>query len=122
MEIWFNPSCSKCRIAGQQLAAAGLDVPQRRYLDDMPTAQELSDVLDKLGMQPWELTRLGEAVAKDLGMSSWPHQRERWIAAMVANPALIQRPIVVLDDGRAMLARTPEAVREVIESAGNDGS
>jgi arsenate reductase len=120
MEIWFNPSCSKCRIAGQELADAGLDVPQRRYLDDVPTAAELSDVLDGLGMQPWEITRSGEAVAKELGLSSWsrqPADRERWIAALIANPKLIQRPIVLLDDGRAVVARTPEAIREVIDSS-----
>ncbi len=119
MQIWFNPSCSKCRIAGQELADAGLDVPQRRYLDDVPTPAELSDVLDRLGMQPWEITRLGEAAAKELGMSSWPRDAgscDRWIAAMVEHPKLIQRPIVLLDDGRAMVARTPEAIQEVIDS------
>jgi arsenate reductase (glutaredoxin) len=121
VEIWYNPSCSKCRIAGQALADAGLEVPQRRYLDDVPTAAELSDVLDRLGMQPWEITRLGEAVAKELGMSSWPREaseRDRWIAAMVDNPKLIQRPIVLLDDGRAVVARTPEAIQDVIASSG----
>ena len=120
MEIWFNPSCSKCRIAGQELADAGLDVPQRRYLDDVPTAAELSDVLDRLGLQPWEITRTGEAVAKELGLSSWsrePQDRDRWIEAMVANPKLIQRPIMLLDDGRAVVARTPEAIKEVINAA-----
>jgi len=120
MEIWFNPSCSKCRIAGQELADAGLDVPQRRYLDDVPTAAELSDVLDRLSMQPWQIARLGEAVARELAMSSWsrePADRARWIGAMVANPKLIQRPIVLLDDGRALVARTPEAIQEVIDAA-----
>jgi arsenate reductase (glutaredoxin) len=117
MEIWFNPSCSKCRIADQELSAAGLEVSQRRYLDDVPTVQELSEVLDRLGMQPWELARLDETVARELGMRTWPHDRERWIAAMVANPKLIQRPIVVLDDGRAVVARTPEALRTVIDAA-----
>ncbi len=119
MEIWFNPSCSKCRIAGQELAAAGLDVPHRRYLDDLPTEQELSAVLDKLGMQPWEIARLSEPVAKELGIRSWPHDRDKWIAAMVANPKLIQRPIVVLDDGHAVIARTPEAIQGVVDSARN---
>ncbi len=120
MEIWFNPSCSKCRIASDELAAAGFDVPKRRYLDDVPTAAELSDVLDRLGMQPWEITRLGEGVAKELGMSSWPREpgeRDRWIAAMVENPKLIQRPIVILDDGSAVVARTPEAIQGVIASS-----
>jgi arsenate reductase (glutaredoxin) len=121
VEIWFNPSCSKCRIASQELADAGLEVPQRRYLDDVPTAAELSDVLDRLDMQPWDIARLGEAVAKELGMSSWPREaseRDRWIAAMVDNPKLIQRPIVLLDDGRAVVARTPEAIQDVIASSG----
>ncbi len=117
MEIWYNPSCSKCRVADQELSVAGLDVAQRRYLDTPPTAQELSDVLDKLEMQPWELARLDESVAKELGMRSWPRERDRWIQAMVANPKLIQRPIVVLDDGRAVVARSPEAIREVIDTA-----
>jgi arsenate reductase len=121
VEIWFNPSCSKCRIASQEFADAGLDVPQRRYLDDVPTAAELSDVLDRLGMQPWEITRLGEAVAKELGMGSWPREaaeRDRWIAAMVEHPKLIERPIVLLDDGRAMVARSPEAIADVISGSG----
>ena len=121
MEIWFNPSCSKCRIASQEFADAGLDVPQRRYLDDVPTAAELSDVLDRLGMQPWEITRLGEAVAKELGMGSWARERER--ARPLdrrdgRHPKLIQRPIVLLDDGRAMVARSPEAIAEVIAATG----
>ncbi len=116
MEIWYNPSCSKCRIAGQELAAAGLDVPERRYLDDVPTVSELGDVLDKLGMQPWELVRMSEPVAKEIGLASWPKDRDRWIAAMVEHPKLIQRPIVILDDGRALVARTPEALSEIIEA------
>ena len=117
MEIWFNPSCSKCRIAGQELAAAGLNVPQRRYLEEPPTAKELSDVLDKLGMQPWELVRMGEPIAKELGLKSWPKERDKWIATMIENPKLIERPIVVLDNGRAMVARTPEALRDIIAAA-----
>ena len=117
MEIWFNPSCSKCRIAAQEFSGAGLDVPQRRYLEDPPTAQELSDVLGKLGMQPWELARLAEPVAKELDLRSWPHDRDRWIAAMIANPKLIERPIVVLDDGSAQVVRSPEAIQGVIDTA-----
>ncbi len=118
MEIRYNPSCSKCRIAGQELAAAGLEVPERRYLEDVPTAQELSEVLDRLGMQPWELARTSEPIAREIGLNSWPRDRERWIAAMVEHPKLIQRPIVVLDDGRAIVARSPEAIQDVIAAAG----
>ncbi len=119
MQIWYNPSCSKCRIASQEFADAGLEVAQRRYLDDVPTSAELSGVLDRLGMQPWDIARLSESVAKELGMNAWPREpgdRDRWIAAMVDHPKLIQRPIVLLDDGRAVVARTPEAIADVIAS------
>jgi arsenate reductase len=119
LEIWYNPSCSKCRTAVRRLDAAGIDVGIRRYLDQPPTAEELDDVLRRLDRQPWEIARLGEPAADRLGLASWPRDvagRQRWIDAMVAHPELIQRPILLLDDGRALLGRTPEAVEEAIST------
>lgn len=117
MEVWFNPSCSKCRTAVQRFEVAGLDFGIRRYLDAPPTAEELDGVLKRLGMQPWEIARTGEPAAKELGLSGWPRDeanRQRWIDAMVAHPKLIQRPIVLFDDGGAVVARTPEAVEQAV--------
>ena len=41
-------------------------------------------------------------------MPAWPRDRERWIAALAQHPLLIQRPILLLDDGTALIARTQQ--------------
>lgn len=117
MEIWINPRCSKCRTAVGELDAAGAEYTVRRYLEEPPTPAELVDVLARLGLEPWDITRLDEQAARDLGMRQWPRgeaDRERWIAALAGQPVLIQRPIVTADDGHAVVARTPEALRSVL--------
>jgi arsenate reductase len=119
VEIWYNPSCSKCRTAVRRLDVAGIELGIRRYLDQPPTAEELDGVLQRLGQQPWDIARLGEPAAARLGLADWPRAataRQRWIDAMVAHPELIQRPILLLDDGRALLGRTPEALEEAIST------
>ena len=118
MEIWINPRCSKCRSALSILDAEDAGYTVRRYLDDPPTEQEIRDVLGRLGLEPWDITRTGEAVAKELGVGTWPRDeggRDRWIAALAAHPVLIQRPIITADDGRAVVGRTEEAVRSVLD-------
>ena len=113
MEIWFNPSCSKCRASKELLEEAGVAYAERRYLDQPPTRAELERVLGLLGIPPWELARRGEPAAAELGMETWPRDdsaRDRWIDALVAHPALIQRPIVIADDGRAVIGRPPELI------------
>lgn len=117
MEIWLNPACSKCRTAVSLLDAAGAEYTVRRYLDDPPSADELRDVLARLGLEPWDITRTGETVATELGLRDWPRDaasRDRWIDALAAHPKLIQRPIITADDGTAVLARTDVAVRSVL--------
>ena len=120
MEVWYNAGCSKCRAAAQRLEVAGVEFGIRRYLEQPPDAAELDAVLRRLGQQPWEIARLGEPVAQELGLKHWPRDeksRRRWIDAMVAHPKLIQRPILLLDDGRALVGRTPAALDEAIGSA-----
>jgi arsenate reductase len=114
VEIWHNPRCSKSRAAKRALDEAGVDHVERRYLDDPPTAAELSDVLTRLGMQPWEITRKGEARFEELDLAALPHDRQRWIEVLAANPVLIERPVVVRED-RAVVARTPEAIAAVLQ-------
>ncbi|MFD8423687.1 arsenate reductase family protein [Streptomyces sp. NPDC059466] len=116
MEIWINPACSKCRGAVALLDAEGADYTVRRYLEDVPTRDEIRSVLERLGLEPWDITRTQEDVAGELGMKSWARDdrsRERWITALSEHPKLIQRPIITADDG-AVVARTEEAVREAL--------
>ncbi|MFH8660557.1 arsenate reductase family protein [Streptomyces afghaniensis] len=117
MEIWINPACSKCRSAVKLLDAEGADYTVRRYLEDVPSEDEIRGVLDRLGLEPWDITRTQEDAAKELGVKEWDRDagsREQWIKALAEHPKLIQRPIITADDGTAVVARTDEAVRDAM--------
>lgn len=121
MEIWVNPACSKCRSAVKLLQEEGAEYTVRRYLEEPPTAEELRAVLERLGLEPWDIVRTQEAEAKELGLREWARkagERERWIAALAAHPRLIQRPIITADDGSALVARSEETVREALSRGG----
>ncbi|MFE5327454.1 ArsC/Spx/MgsR family protein [Embleya sp. NPDC056575] len=117
MEIWLNPACSKCRAAVDLLDAEGAAYTVRRYLEEPPSVAEIEAVLGRLGLEPWDITRLGEAVAAGLGIADWGREagdRGRWVAALAAHPVLLQRPIITADDGHTVVGRSPEAVRSVL--------
>ncbi len=117
MEIWVNPTCSKCAATVELLDDTGVPYTTRRYLDDPPTAAELAAVLDRLDLQPWDIARTNEKVATELSIADWPRDaqnRERWIDALTAHPILIQRPIITADDGRAVVGRSEESVRSIL--------
>jgi arsenate reductase len=117
MEIWINPACSTCQSALSLLDAEGAQYTVRYYLEEPPTAQELEAVLQRLGLEPWDITRLGEPAAAELGLGAWSREstdRVRWIEALAAHPTLIQRPIITADDGTSVLGRSPESVRSVL--------
>ncbi|MFH8404982.1 arsenate reductase family protein [Streptomyces sp. NPDC018019] len=123
MEIWLNPACSKCRSAVRLLDEEGAHYTVRRYLEEPPTAAELRAVLERLGLEPWDITRTQEAEAKELGIGDWERTdagRERWIEALAGHPKLIQRPIITADDGTALVGRSEEAVREAVARSGRD--
>lgn len=112
--IYHNPRCSKSRQTLALLEERGLDPEVVRYLDDPPAADELDAVLTKLGREPLELIRTKEQAFKELGLSKQDERsRAEWIALMVANPILIERPVVIVGE-RAAVGRPPEAVLELL--------
>lgn len=113
MEIWHNPRCSKSREALSILEASDLPFVERHYLQEPPDHDELERVLKALDMEPWELARTQEPLAKELGLADLPKERSRWIDIMVENPILIERPVVIASDGRAVIGRPPEDVKAV---------
>ena len=115
MEIWFNPNCSKCRNAKQAAEEAGEPVTIRAYLESPPTEAELDDVLTKLGKEPWDVARMKEPIAQELGLASLEKDRAKWIALMVKHPILIERPILVREDGKAVIGRTDAALSSVLK-------
>lgn len=115
VEIWINPSCSKCRSARADLDAAGVEYVERRYLEDPPTTDELAAVLDRLGLQPWEIARPAETREAGIVLAKDAAHRDGWIEALVENPLAIQRPIITASDGTTAVARDPETVAALIE-------
>ncbi len=113
-EIWINPSCSKCRTAKAELDAAGVEYTERRYLEDVPTAAELAEVLDRMGLQPWDIARPKETREAGIDLPRDEAHREDWLAAMTAHPRTIQRPIVTAADGTTVVARDPGTVADVV--------
>lgn len=115
MEIWVNPECSKCQAATAALDEAGATYTVRRYLDDPPTAEELEAVLTRLNLDPWLITRLKEPAADAVAnLPMTAAHRADWIAALLANPILIQRPILTTDDGTTAIARDPETLNRLL--------
>ena len=114
LTLWHNPRCSKSRAAKQILDDKGATYEVREYLADAPTAAELDAVLTALAKEPWDIARTGEDVAKELGLKALPKDRAAWIEIMVANPILIERPILVRADGQARLGRPPEAIEAIL--------
>ena len=111
--VFFNPECSNCRTAQGILEERGLDVDYIRYLENTPSRAELEDVLRKLGTDdPREIVREKEPVYAELNLGA--ADRDQLLDAMVANPILIQRPIVIKDD-RAVVARPPEKLLELLD-------
>lgn len=114
MEVWSNPACSKCRTATKALDEAGIDYTVRRYLEDVPDVEELAAVVDRLGLEPWDVARPAELREAGVDLPREPAAREDWLRALVAHPRAIQRPIVVTDDGSAVVARDPAVLERLV--------
>lgn len=110
--VWHNPRCSKSRGARDILNERGIEAEYVRYLDEPPTEAEIRRVMGLLGIDdPRDMARRGEKVWKELALDD--ASADEIIDAMVANPILIERPIVIVDD-RAVIGRPPERVLEIL--------
>ena len=109
--IWHNPRCSKSRQTLALVEAKG-PVTIRKYLEDAPSEAEIREVLELLSIPAIDLMRKGEAEFKERGLSKATSEYDL-IAAMVAVPKLIERP-VVLANGKARIGRPPESVLEIL--------
>ena len=110
-QLWFNPGCSKCRMASSLLDEAGVDAVLMRYLDQPPTVEQLRELMRMLGIDPTAMMRTGEERYGALGLSG--ASADAQLEAIAANPMLLERPIFVRN-GRAVIARPPERVRELL--------
>ena len=111
--IYHNPRCSKSRETLKLIETRGLKPKIVDYLKTPPSAAELKAILKRLGLKPEELLRTGEPRYAELGLKDRHLDDDALIALMVANPILIERPIVVAN-GKAAIGRPPETVLEIL--------
>ena len=111
--IFHNPRCSKSRATLALLQDRGIEPEIRLYLENPPSAEELTGILALLGRNPRELMRKGEAEYRQQGLADEALSDEALVSAMTATPKLIERPIV-LANGKAALGRPPESVLEIL--------
>ena len=111
--MYHNPRCSKSRATLQLLQDNGVEPEIIEYLKTPPDQDTLKGVIGMLGIGPRDLMRKGEGVYKEAGLDDSSLSDDELIAGMVANPILIERPIVV-SNGKAAIGRPPEKVLEVI--------
>jgi arsenate reductase len=115
VEVWTTVACSKTRAALDGLQRAGERYSTRSCLDQPPTPAEVHDVLARLGAEPWDLAR--EKESAEAGFADLPRDadhRDDWVEALAAHPRAIQRPIILLDDGTAVVARDAETLDRVL--------
>lgn len=109
--IYHNPRCSKSRETLKLIEDKGIAPLIIDYLKTPPTAAELTRILALLGKGPRDILRKKEAM--EAGIDPTALSDSQLIAAMIANPAAIERPIVIAGD-KAALGRPPESVLEIL--------
>ena len=113
IQIWHNPRCSKSRSALELLQTKGIDANVVKYLETIPTKEQLKDVLSKLKISAKELLRTGEDIYKELNLKDI-NDEEKLIEIMVQNPILIERPIIIREN-KAVIARPIENLEELLK-------
>ncbi|MBU1668834.1 arsenate reductase (glutaredoxin) [bacterium] len=112
IKIWHNPRCSKSRDSFKLLEEKGIEAEVVKYLENVPTKEEIQELLKMLGMGARELMRTKETLYKELNLKD-ESLEEALIEAMVAHPKLIERPIVIKGN-RAVIGRPIEKVIELL--------
>lgn len=111
--ILHNPRCSKSRATLNLLRKKDIEPEIIEYLESPPTTEEFKEILAKLSLGPRDVIRTGEKIYKQMELADTALSDTALITAMVGNPILIERPIVINGD-KAVLGRPPESVLDIL--------
>ena len=116
--LYHNPRCSKSRQTLELLQQNKVDIEIIEYLKSPPSAERIQEILTLLNLEPRQLMRKGEDVYRELSLDDQSLDNEQLIQAMVSNPKLIERPILVTEDSqndskKAAIGRPPENVLSI---------
>ena len=112
IKIYHNPRCRKSREGLELLEKSGKDFEVIKYLEDIPSKEELRSVLGCLGISPENLVRKNETIWKDNYRGKLLSDEEI-LDAMILHPKLIERPIVI-NGNKAVIGRPSESIREIL--------
>lgn len=111
IKIYHNPRCRKSREGLEYMEKSGMPFEKVLYLEDIPTKDELRQILKALGMKPIQLIRKNEAIWKEkFKGNTWTD--EALIEAMTTFPKLIERPIIINGD-KAVIGRPAAKIEEL---------
>ena len=110
--VWHNPRCSKSRAALAILEENGVTPTEVKYLETPPSKRDIVTVLAELEKEAKDIIRRSDAVHKSLNLSA-KSTNEEILNALVENPILIERPIIISGD-RAVIGRPPENVLSLL--------
>jgi arsenate reductase len=112
IKIYHNPRCSKSRQGLELLENSGKQFEIVKYLEDIPSKEELTSIIEKLEIKPIQLIRKTEAIWKENYKGKELSDSEV-IEAMIQNPKLIERPIVI-NNNKAAIGRPLENIQNII--------
>ncbi len=112
IKIYHNSRCRKSREGLEMLKQSGKDFEIIKYLEDVPTKEELRSIVNCLGITPENLVRKNEAIWKE-NYRGRLLSDEEILEAMIAHPKLIERPIVV-NGNKAVIGRPAENIETVL--------
>ena len=113
VKLYYNPRCSKSRQTLSLIQEQGIQPEIIEYLKDMLTADEIRTILKLLNLSPRELMRKSEPIYKKKNLEDPALTDDVLIKAMIENPILIERPIL-LANKKAALGRPPESVLKIL--------
>jgi arsenate reductase (glutaredoxin) len=114
LTVYEKPTCTTCRRLAQLLQERGVDFDRVDYHVEGLPEPRLRELLANAGLRPRDVLRTKEPVVGELGLDDPARSDDELIAAMAEHPQVVQRPIVERG-GRAVLARPPERVLELLD-------
>ncbi|WP_029407552.1 arsenate reductase (glutaredoxin) [Thiomicrorhabdus sp. Milos-T2] len=112
--IYHNPRCSKSRNTLKILNENNININEVRYLENPPSKSELAELCELMKVKPFDIIRTGEALFSELGLTKKDSRSDdEWLDILAANPKLIERPIVRIED-KAVMGRPPENVLDIL--------
>lgn len=114
VKIYHNPRCSKSRQALSLLESRGIKPHVILYLDKGLVHSEIKELLQLLGINVRDIMRTKDAIFKENNLDDSSLSEDALIDALVKLPKLLERPIVVVNDNKAVICRPPENVYKIL--------